>query len=66
MNEKTWKKINDTFLGATYADDRTMHYSLLLPNKQILIVNGGNYDYFGPVYSPLLLTPKKNEETGEL
>jgi galactose oxidase len=40
-----------------------MHYSLILPNKQILIIGGGNYDYVSPVFEPLLLTPVYNETT---
>lgn len=48
-------------MGATYESDRTMHYSLLLPTKQILIINGGNYDFSNPAFSPLLLTPFYNE-----
>ena len=52
-----WKEINETYLGATYDADRTMHYAILLPSKQILIINGGNNDYFGPVLAPVMLTP---------
>jgi hypothetical protein len=39
-------------------DDRTMHYALVLPTRQLLVVNGGNYDFYGPVFHPLLLTPQ--------
>jgi hypothetical protein len=45
------------FLGEHPQDDRTMHYALILPTRQILIINGGNYDFYGPVHYPLLLTP---------
>lgn len=45
------------FLGNTPQDDRTMHYATILPTQQILVINGGNYDYYGAVHYPLLLTP---------
>ena len=48
--------LDPDFLGDSEADDRTMHYALHLPNKQILIVNGGNHDFFGGVLDPILLT----------
>lgn len=46
------------FLGDQPQDDRTMHYSLILPTRQLLLINGGNYDFYGAVYYPLLLTPQ--------
>src|SRR5260221_8758520 len=49
--------LDRNFLGSEPQDDRTMHYSVILPTRQILIVNGGNYDFYGPVFYPLLLTP---------
>ena len=45
------------FLGSEPQDDRTMHTAILLPTRQILILNGGHYDFYGPIYHPLLLTP---------
>jgi hypothetical protein len=48
----------ENFLGETPQDDRTMHYSIILPTRQVLIINGGNYDFYGPVFYPLLLTPR--------
>jgi len=59
--------LEENFLGDTPQDDRTMHYALILPTRQILVINGGNYDFYGPVYYPLLLTPKfdsKNDFIG--
>jgi hypothetical protein len=53
-----WTLDDVNFLGDTPQDDRTMHYALTLPTRQILIVNGGNFDFYGPVHYPLLLTPK--------
>ena len=53
----SWQMKDTTFLGDVYSDDRTMHYAIILPTKQILIINGGNYDFAAPVFYPLLLTP---------
>jgi len=50
--------LDPDFLGDSPQDDRTMHYAITLPTHQVLIINGGNYDFYGPVYYPLLLTPK--------
>ena len=41
-----------------------MHYALLLPTSQVLVINGGNYDFYGSVNYPLLLTPIFDEKTG--
>ncbi|HET7234325.1 MAG TPA: galactose oxidase-like domain-containing protein, partial [Longimicrobium sp.] len=46
------------FLGSTPQDNRTMHYAIILPTRQVLVINGGNYDFYGPVFYPLLLTPR--------
>jgi len=53
----TWK-ITPNFLGDEPADDRTMHYALILPTKQVLIINGANFDFYGPVFQPIMLTPQ--------
>lgn len=55
-------ELEENFLGEHPQDDRTMHYSLILPTRQVLIINGGNYDFYGPVYYPLLLTPQFDEK----
>lgn len=47
----------EDFLGENPQDDRTMHYAIILPTRQVLVINGGNYDFYGPVFYPLLLTP---------
>eukprot|EP01084_Bolivina_argentea_P278685 476215_1 len=62
----TWTLEDDNYLGGTIDDDRTMFYSLILPTKQILIINGGNYDFYAGVFNPILLTPiyKNNVFTG--
>ena len=44
------------FLGDQPEDVRTMHLAVILPTKQILVINGGNYAYRRPTYHPLLLT----------
>jgi hypothetical protein len=50
--------IEPSFLGNHSQDDPTMHYALLLPTSQILIINGGNYDFYGYIPYPVLLTPE--------
>jgi len=46
------------FLGDTPQDDRTMHYAVILPTRQVLVISGGNYDFYGPLFYPWLLIPK--------
>jgi Domain of unknown function (DUF1929) len=53
----TWTLDDPNFLGNAPQDDRTMHYALTLPTHEILIINGGNFDFYGPVQTPILLTP---------
>ena len=53
----TWR-LEPNFLGTAPQDDRTMHYALILPTREILVINGGNYDFYGPVHYPLLMTPR--------
>ena len=53
----SWTLEDVNYLGNNFDGDRTMHYSLILPTKQILIINGGNYQYIKGVTWPLLLTP---------
>ena len=50
--------LEPNFLGDTPQDDRTMHYAIILPTRQVLVTNGGNYDFYGPVHYPILMTPK--------
>jgi hypothetical protein len=50
--------LDPNFLGNDPQDDRTMHYAITLPTHQILVINGGNYDFYGPVKYPILLTPQ--------
>ena len=57
-----WTLDDPNFLGDTPQDDRTMHYALILPTRQILVINGGNFDFYGPVHYPWLLTPKYDKK----
>ncbi|CAF1293908.1 unnamed protein product [Rotaria sp. Silwood1] len=56
--------LEPSFLGEHPQDDRTMHYALLLPTSQILIINGANYDFYGSVHYPILLTPQFDNVNG--
>lgn len=55
----SWDMEKD-FFGTQTQDDRTMHYALVLPTRQVLVLNGGNYDFYGPIHYPLLMTPRYN------
>ena len=59
----TWT-LDPDFLGTDPRDDRTMHYTIALPTGQVLVINGGNYDFYGPVHYPIMLTPEYDSETG--
>lgn len=49
--------MDEDFLGDEPQDDRTMLTAIILPTRQVLIINGGNYDFYGPTFTPILLTP---------
>lgn len=51
-------RLDPDFLGVHPQEDRTMLAAVLLPTRQVLLLNGGNYDFYGPVHYPLLLTPR--------
>ncbi len=51
-------ELDENFFGDQPQDDRTMHYAVLLPTRQVLVLNGANYDFYGPIFYPLMLTPK--------
>ena len=56
--QRDWSvELTKQFLGDQPEDVRTMHLAVILPTKQILVMNGGNYAFHRPVYHPLLLTP---------
>lgn len=52
-----WKLASENFLGDSPQDDRTMHYTIILPTRQVLVTGGGNFDFYGPVFYPTLMTP---------
>jgi hypothetical protein len=52
------------FLGDGPEADRTMHYTVALPTGQMLLINGGNYDFYGPTFGPIMLTPQVDPKTG--
>ncbi|CAF1356656.1 unnamed protein product [Rotaria sordida] len=56
--------LEPSFLDEHPQDDRTMHYALLLPTSQILIINGANYDFYGSIHYPILLTPQFDNING--
>lgn len=56
--------LDPDFLGTGPQDARTMHYAVALPTGQILIINGGNYDFYGPTLHPIMLTPKYDPQSG--
>lgn len=60
FDENKWTQENN-FLGNEIEADRTMLTAIILPTKQVLLINGGNYDFYGAVLYPILLTPIYNE-----
>lgn len=51
---------NDNFLGYTNDSARTMHFNIILPTKQMLVIAGSNYWFAHGVQYPLLYTPKSD------
>jgi hypothetical protein len=43
---------------------RAMEQAVILPSKEILVVNGGNYAETRPAYNPTLLIPDSNKRLG--
>ncbi len=59
--QKTGKwEIFDKFLDRPRANLQ----AVILPNKEILVVNGGQYPEYQPVYEPLLMTPDATVPAG--
>lgn len=50
-------KVTEDFLGRGPEAARLMHVGVLLPTRQVLVMGGGNYGYYGPMVRPQLLTP---------
>jgi hypothetical protein len=38
--------------------------AVILPNREILVINGGQYPEYQPIYEPLLLTPDNKAKAG--
>ncbi|CAF0985023.1 unnamed protein product [Didymodactylos carnosus] len=57
--------LDPNFLSTTSADDRSNHYALILPTSQILILGGSNYDFYGSIHYPLLLSPRFSTQTNK-
>lgn len=38
--------------------------AVILPSQEILVINGGEYPEYKPVYNPVLMTPDQSAETG--
>ncbi|MBW4631244.1 MAG: DUF1929 domain-containing protein [Iphinoe sp. HA4291-MV1] len=57
-------ELKENFLGDSPSARRTTPNAVILPNKQILVVNGGNYVFYMPVYHPILMTPEQNAPLG--
>ncbi|CAF3485993.1 unnamed protein product [Adineta steineri] len=57
--------LDPNFLSDNIEDDRSNHYALILPTSELLIIGGSNYDFYGSVRYPLLLTPQFSEQTNE-
>ncbi|OZG72773.1 hypothetical protein BTA51_14730 [Hahella sp. CCB-MM4] len=55
-------KIEPNFLGDHAQDNRTMGAAIVLPTRQVLLINGGNYDFYGPIHYPVLMTPEFNDK----
>jgi len=43
---------------------RAMELAVILPTKQVLVVNGGNYAEHRPMYNPTLMTPDATKPQG--
>jgi Domain of unknown function (DUF1929) len=49
-------EVTPQFLGDRPEDVRIMHVATILPNKQVLIMGGGNYAFHCPIFTSLLCT----------
>ncbi|NEP00355.1 MAG: DUF1929 domain-containing protein [Symploca sp. SIO2E9] len=58
-NNGRWE-IFDNFLDKPRANLE----AVILPSKEILVINGGEYPEYKPVYEPLLMTPNEDVEAG--
>ncbi|MFN6395898.1 MAG: galactose oxidase-like domain-containing protein [Aphanizomenon sp.] len=58
--EKGEWTIYSDFLGKP----RSMNQAVILPTKQILTINGGEYGQYKPIFEPLLMTADKSSTSG--
>ena len=54
-----WEIVSD-FLDKSRANLQ----AVILPTKEILVINGGEFPEYQPIYKPLLLTPDQNAKGG--
>jgi len=54
-----WEAI-DNFLD----QPRAMNMAVILPTKEVLVINGGEYAEYDPIYEPVLMTPDENAPGG--
>ncbi|MEA5469013.1 galactose oxidase early set domain-containing protein [Spirulina sp. 06S082] len=43
---------------------RAMNEAVILPSKEILVINGGEYGEYAPIYEPVLMTPDPDAPGG--
>jgi hypothetical protein len=60
VGEKGKWEIAENFLDKP----RSMHLAVILPTKEILTINGGQYGEYKPVFDPLLMSPDANAQGG--
>ncbi len=58
-----WQAHEDV-LGDRVEDGVQNHNVIILPTKQLLVINGGRYFYYQPRTRPLLLSPSPTEASG--
>lgn len=54
-----WEVV-DNFLDTP----RAMNMAVILPTKEILVINGGQYAEYDPIYAPVLMTPDESAPGG--
>ncbi|MFM5890154.1 MAG: galactose oxidase-like domain-containing protein [Dolichospermum sp.] len=63
--EKSGNKIGKWEIFDHFLDKpRANLEAVILPTKEILVINGGQYPEYKPVYEPLLMTPNDNATAG--
>ncbi|MDJ0554258.1 MAG: galactose oxidase early set domain-containing protein [Microcoleaceae cyanobacterium MO_207.B10] len=54
-----WEVVED-FLDTP----RAMNMAVILPTKEVLVINGGQYAEYAPIYEPVLMTPDETAPGG--